>query len=116
MPPTNQDLHGNVPDTADVALLFIDVINDFEFEDGAALFKHALPAAKRMAVLKQRVQQAGIPVIYANDNFGKWQSNFQTLITHCLEDPVRGRPIAKLLQPAAEDYFVLKPKHSGFYA
>jgi nicotinamidase-related amidase len=35
MPPArNHDLHGNVPDESDVALLLIDVINDLEFEGG----------------------------------------------------------------------------------
>jgi nicotinamidase-related amidase len=29
---------------------------------------------------------------------------------------VRGRPIAELLVPAEDDYFVLKPKHSGFFS
>jgi nicotinamidase-related amidase len=116
MPPKNHDLHGNVPDTAAVALLLIDFINDFEFEDGKALLQHALPAAKRTAALKQRVREAAMPVIYVNDNFGKWQSNFSKLITHCLEDDVRGRPIVELLQPTDDDYFVLKPKQSGFYA
>jgi len=116
MPPKNRDLHGNVPDTAAVARLLIDFINDFEFEDGKALLQHALPAAKRTAALKQRVRDAAIPVIYVNDNFGKWQSNFSKLIMHCLEDDVRGRPVVELLQPADEDYFVLKPKQSGFYA
>ena len=27
-----------------------------------------------------------------------------------------GKPLATLLRPDAEDYFVLKPKHSGFYS
>jgi len=116
MPPKNRDLHGNVPDTAAVALLIIDCINDFEFDDGRALFQHALPAAERIAALKQRARGAAIPVIYVNDNFGKWQSNFSTLIAHCLADGVRGRPVVELLQPAEDDYFVLKPKQSGFYA
>jgi nicotinamidase-related amidase len=116
MPPKNHDLHGSAPDTAAVALLLIDFINDFEFEDGKALFQHALPAAERTAALKHRVRDAALPVIYVNDNFGKWQSNFSKLITHCLADNVRGRPIVELLQPAEDDYFVLKPKQSGFYA
>ena len=29
---------------------------------------------------------------------------------------MRGAKIAKLLKPDEEDYFVLKPKHSGFYS
>jgi nicotinamidase-related amidase len=112
----NKDLHGNVPDKAAIALVLIDVINDFEFEGGEALFKQALPVAQNIAQLKKRVREAQIPVIYVNDNFGKWQSDFKKLIRHCLEDDVLGKPIATLLQPDADDYFVLKPKHSGFFS
>jgi len=115
----NQDLHGNVPDNSATALLLIDLINDFEFEapeEAEALFKHALPMAQRIAALKRRAKQAGIPVIYVNDNFGKWQSDLRKLIRHCLDDGVRGEPIVRLLQPEEDDYFVLKPKHSGFFS
>jgi len=116
MPGQQYDLHGNAPDTAPVALLLIDVINDLAFPEGKALRKQALPMAKKIAALKRRAKEAGIPSIYVNDNFGRWQSDFQTLLRHCLDEDVCGQPIAILLQPEAEDYFVLKPKHSGFYA
>jgi nicotinamidase-related amidase len=116
MPGQQHDLHGNAPDQAPIALLLIDVINDLAFAHGKALLKHALPMAKKIAALKRRAKRAGIPSIYVNDNFGRWQSDFQTLLRHCLDEDVSGKPIATLLQPEAEDYFVLKPKHSGFYA
>jgi nicotinamidase-related amidase len=116
MPGQQHDLHGNAPDQAPIALLLIDVINDLAFAHGKALLKHALPMAKKIAALKRRAKRAGIPSIYVNDNFGRWQSDFQTLLRHCLDEDVCGKPIATLLQPEAEDYFVLKPKHSGFYA
>jgi len=111
----NYDLHGNVPDQCSVALLLIDVINDMEFDSGAALLKSALPAARRLADLRRRAQQAGVPVIYVNDNFGKWRSDFRRQLGHVLEDGVRGQPVAELLRPDDKDYLVLKAKHSGFY-
>ena len=116
MPAKNEDLHGNVPDKADVALLLIDVINDLEFENGQQLLQHALPMAKKIAALKKRAKRAGIPVIYVNDNFGKWQSDFSKLLTHCLEEDVCGKPVVEILRPEEDDYFVLKPKHSGFFS
>lgn len=112
----NKDLHGNAPDDSDIALLLIDVINDLEFEGGEDLFRDALPAARNIARLKERAQQAGVPVIYVNDNFGRWRSDFKKIVSHCLNDQVRGRPIAELLAPDEADYFVLKPKHSGFFS
>jgi nicotinamidase-related amidase len=33
-----------------------------------------------------------------------------------LNDNTRGREIVELLKPERDDYFVLKPKHSGFYS
>jgi nicotinamidase-related amidase len=115
MPAKNSDLHGNAPDKADTALLLIDVINDLEFPEGNQLLRHALPMARRVADLKRRARQAGVPAVYVNDNFGRWRSNFNAQVEHCLHDGVRGRPVAELLRPDEDDYFVLKPKHSGFY-
>jgi nicotinamidase-related amidase len=110
------NLHGNAPDKSPLALLLIDVINDFEFEGAEALYKHALPAAKTIAALKSEASARGIPAIYVNDNFGKWRSDFPNLVSHCLDDNTRGRPIVEILKPREEDYFVLKPKQSGFYS
>ena len=116
MPAKNKDLHGNAPDKSDTALLLIDVINDLEFPEADDLLQAALPAAARILDLKGRAKSADVPVVYVNDNFGRWQSNFHTQIEHCLNDGVRGEPIARLLKPDGDDYFVLKPKHSGFYS
>jgi nicotinamidase-related amidase len=110
------DLHGNAPDKCATALLLIDFINDFEFEGAQKIFPRAQAAAEAAAALKRRARQAGVPVVYCNDNFGKWRSDFRSLLEHCLKDGVRGQPIAKLLRPDDEDYFVLKPKHSSFYS
>ncbi|HYC44819.1 MAG TPA: isochorismatase family cysteine hydrolase [Burkholderiales bacterium] len=116
MPAKNRDLHGNAPDTCEAALLLVDVINDLEFPEGRRLLAPALRAAKRIAALKERARATGIPVIYANDNFGRWRSDFAEVVQHCLHEDVTGRPIAELLAPEREDYFVLKPKHSAFFA
>ncbi|MGZ9066833.1 MAG: isochorismatase family cysteine hydrolase [Burkholderiales bacterium] len=116
MPAKNYDLHGNAPDKCEAALLLIDVINDLEFPGGRQLVRNAVRAARRIAALKQRAREIGIPVIYANDNFGRWRSDFKEVVNHCLREDVLGRPLAELLAPEREDYFVLKPKHSAFFA
>jgi nicotinamidase-related amidase len=114
--PGNQhDLHGSAPDTHHTALLLIDLINDFEFPRGEELFRQALPIAPRIAQLKKGAALRGVPAIYINDNFGRWQSNFEQIVKHCLEDGVRGRSFVEQLLPEPTDYFFLKPKHSGFY-
>jgi nicotinamidase-related amidase len=97
------------------ALLLVDVINDMDFEGSEALVSLAEPMAHRLHDLKQRARAAGMPTIYINDNFGKWRSDFRTLVKHCVDDPVPGREVARLLKPDADDYFVLKPKNSAFF-
>lgn len=99
----------------DFALLLIDVISDFEFEDGEKLIKYALPMSRKLAWLKARAKKAGIPVIYINNNFGKWQEDFAETVKYCLENSVRGNKIVELLKPE-NDFYVLKPMHSAFYS
>jgi len=115
MPIRSHDLHGSAPDKSNAALLLIDVINDFDFPEAEQLLRFALPAAKNIAALKRRAKDAGIPVIYVNDNFGRWRSDFKKIVAHC-RDESRGKPVVELLLPDEDDYFVLKPKNSGFYS
>lgn len=98
------------------ALLLIDAINDFEFPGSDKLLLHARPAAARLARLKRVARSAGMPVIYVNDNFGHWQSTFHDQIERCSSSDCPGHPVANLLKPEKDDYFVLKPMHSGFYS
>jgi nicotinamidase-related amidase len=116
MPAKNHDLHGSVPENSPVVLLIVDVINAMDFEGGAELFRHALPMAERLRTFAERARSADVPVIYVNDNFGRWRSDFRTLLEHCIAGETRGSPIARLLAPGKSDYFVLKPKHSGFFS
>jgi nicotinamidase-related amidase len=112
---SNSDLHGNAPDASPTALLIIDAINDLEFPGGKAMLPRAKRMARSIAKLKERAERARVPAVYVNDNFGRWRSDFRRLVNHCLEDDVLGRPVVEQLLPDENDYFVLKPKHSGFY-
>jgi nicotinamidase-related amidase len=115
MPGKNVDLHGSAPDKHRIALLLIDVINDFDFPEADQLLKYARPMAKQLLRLKRRAQKAGVPVIYVNDNFGRWKSDFRHTVEHCARNG-RGSELVRLLRPEQNDYFVLKPKHSGFFS
>ena len=92
------------------------MINDLEFEGGDRLIAPALVMARALVKLKRRCRQAGIPTIYVNDNAGKWREDQRTIVARCLGARVRGRPVVELLAPVEEDYFVIKPKHSAFFA
>lgn len=110
------DLYGAAPGNCPVALILIDVINDMEYPGGDELLPHALPAGRAIAAVKRRARHVGVPTVYVNDNFGRWRADFKSQVRHCLEDGVRGKPFVELLLPDPQDYFVLKPKDSAFYA
>jgi len=104
----------NVP-VAGTALFLIDVINDLEFQGSDALVAQAEAMAGRLAVLKRRAAAAGVPCLYVNDNFGQWRSDFRQTVAHCTSRSVPGHRVSRRLRPTRDDYFVLKPKHSGFF-
>lgn len=97
------------------ALLLIDVINHFEFPDGAQVLHKALPIAAALAKLKERARNAGIPVIYVNDNFGQWRTDAHKLVNYCVRPGCPSQLFVERLKPEPEDYFVIKPMHSAFY-
>ncbi len=97
------------------ALLLVDVVNDLDFPGSAPLVRQAERMAIPLARLADRARRAGVPVVYVNDNFGRWQSDWRRVVQHCLGPRSPGRRVTERLHPAADDYFVLKPKHSGFF-
>ncbi len=107
--------HPMAPHNCSVALLLIDVINDLEWENGELIEPHARVMSGQIAALKARAKALEIPVVYVNDNFGQWRSDLGALVDHLLKDRVRGEFLARELRPCEDDYFVLKPKHSGFF-
>lgn len=100
---------------AGTALLLIDVINDLAFPEARPLVDAAEAMAPRLALLKSRAARSGLPVIYVNDNFGRWRSDFKQTVAHAAARTSNGRKIAQRLRPTKSDYFVLKPMHSGFH-
>lgn len=115
-PSDNQDLHGNAPDRCRVALLIIDMINALDFPENEELVRESVRLGRNVATLKRRCREAGIPAIYINDNQGRWRSNFAAVLRHCDRHCVAGREMVQQVLPNADDYLVLKPKHSAFYA
>ena len=97
-------------------MILIDVINDFDFPGSENLLRHALPAARRLEMLKRAAKDAKIPIIYVNDNFGRWHTTFDEQIERCAASGCPGEEVTRCLCPGPDDYFVLKPRHSGFYA
>jgi nicotinamidase-related amidase len=101
---------------SDTVLVILDLISDFEFEDGLRVLRSALPIARRIQRLKRRAAASGVPTIYVNDNLGPWRSDFAGLVRRCSRKGMRGAAIARMLAPTRDDYCILKPRHSGFFA
>lgn len=97
------------------ALLLIDVINPFDFPGGESFARRALTPARVMARLRKRAEAASVPVIYVNDNFGRWRSNAPELVKWCSAEGMRGATIVRLLAPSPEDFVILKSTLSGFH-
>jgi isochorismate hydrolase len=108
-------INDSAPDSASIVLLIIDMFGDFESEELAPLYRGAVAAARKIALLRRRAAGAGIPVIFVNDNVGRWRSTGAGLIEQASQSK-QGRVIVDLLAPGFEDYILLKPKHSIFYA
>jgi nicotinamidase-related amidase len=98
------------------ALVILDMISRWDFEDADKLLPQTAPVAGRIAALKRRCRLEGIPAIYANDNHGRWRSDFRRLFDDVLAQGGTPAQIASSLAPGDDDYFVLKPKHSAFFA
>ena len=99
--------------TGSSALVVIDMINTYDHEDAELLLPAATRAVPVLADLIGRARKAGVPVIYANDNFGLWRSHHGELVESALS-----RPHADLVEPIRPDddsLFVVKARHSIFY-
>ena len=101
--------------SAAAALLIVDMISTWAFPDAKRLLPMALLIAPRIAALKSRFRKGGLPVIYANDNHGRWRSDFRQVLELSMTHGGNGLRISQQLAPDADDYFVLKPRHSAFF-
>ncbi len=112
----NLDKITGVPESrSNTALLILDMISGFDFEDGDTLFPKALKAAENLSKLRDRARNAEVPVLFVNDNFGKWEQDFGEFV-RSVKDSEKGRRMIDLIGPQRGDYHILKPQRSAFYA
>lgn len=106
----------HVDRTSETALLVVDMIADFDFEDGDDLYENTRRILTPLCELRTRAQAAGVPTIFVNDNFGRWQEDFRAFRENLRNSSERAREIIDHLGPNDDDYFVLKPQRSAFYS
>ena len=97
------------------ALIALDLISDFAFPDGARVRRALEARAPAIQQLLERARSHRIPVIYANDNLGRWRSDSASLIARCIEPVRAGATLVRSLLPADTDSIILKPRHSAFF-
>jgi nicotinamidase-related amidase len=95
------------------AVLFVDIINHFDFEGGEKLYAHTKEILPNLKKLKNYARENNLPIIYVNDHYGLWQADFRKIIDHCHND--RSQEIIEELKPDDHDYFLIKPQHSAFF-
>jgi nicotinamidase-related amidase len=93
--------------------VLVDVLADFAHADGGALldsFRNALPA---LVSEIEHARQLGIPVVYANNDFGTWAGDRSAVAAQAR----RRSPDPRLIDavaPLPDDSFVCKPRYSAF--
>lgn len=106
--------HAKVPRSRRV-LILIDFINPLDFPGAEKLAPGAVRAARATHRLRQRLDREKVAVVYANDNYGIWQSDFHSLVAQCTANDGPSGEIARLLTPRGTDITLLKPRHSAFF-
>ncbi len=104
------------PAPGKTALIIIDMVNALAFEGGERLKEPAEATIAPILALREAADAAGVPVIYVNDNNGQWHSERDRLIEETLAQDAPGRALTEALRPRKDDYFIIKPQFSGFYA
>jgi nicotinamidase-related amidase len=98
------------------ALVIIDMVNALDFEGGERMKAPAEATIAPILTLREAADAAGVPVIYVNDNNGQWHSERDRLIEAALAKDGPGHRLIEQLRPREDDYFIIKPQFSGFYA
>ncbi|GGP72830.1 MULTISPECIES: isochorismatase family cysteine hydrolase [Streptomyces] len=95
------------------ALIVIDMINTYDHPDAELLVPSARTTLPHLTGLIDRARAQGVPVIYANDNFGQWRSHHGEIIEKTLAG--KNAELVEPLLPDDDSLFVVKARHSIFY-
>jgi len=98
---------------SNTAVLFVDIINDFDFIGGDKLHENTTAILPNLVKLKKFAQENDLPCIYVNDHYGLWQADFHKIIDYCRNE--KSEEIIDALMPGENDYFLIKPMHSAFF-
>jgi nicotinamidase-related amidase len=95
------------------ALLLVDLINGFDHDDGDRLLQSFRQRLSSMQAAISHARHSEFPVIYVNDDAGRWDGDAPELVRSAIEDG-RGGDVVALVAPGDGDRIVVKPRYSGF--
>jgi nicotinamidase-related amidase len=103
---------GNAADVTGDALLVVDVFADFDHDDGERLLASFRERGATMAAVIADAREAGIPVIYVNDDRDRWDGDAPALVREAARGP--GADVVGPLLPQPGDRVLLKHRYSAF--
>ena len=95
------------------AVCVVDMLNTYDHEDADRLTANVERVVEPIATLVKRAEDAGVEIIYVNDNYGDWNSSQEELAARAL-DGERRDLVEPILPPDSAD-FVIKARHTIFY-
>jgi hypothetical protein len=98
---------------ARTALIIIDMLTTYDFEDAEKLIASVEEMLPQMAELRERALDEGAVTVYVNDSYGDWHSNRDAILERALEEEH-----ARLVEPIApsdDALFIFKARHSIFF-
>jgi nicotinamidase-related amidase len=94
------------------ALVVVDVLTDFQHEDGDRLAESFRRVCGRLAEVIEDARRSAVAVIYANDPAGHWNEGRAETVERARLGPVGN--LMDHVAPAPDDLFIVKPRYSAF--
>jgi nicotinamidase-related amidase len=95
------------------ALVVVDVINDFEHDDGEKLLESFRQRREGMTSALAAARESRVPVVYVNDARGRWDGDAPGLVRDALASERTGHVVGPIA-PNPGEAVLLKHRYSGF--
>ena len=94
------------------AFVLVDVVQAFEHEDGERLLASFRERHAGFVAALEQARAEGLSVVYANDNFGRWDGDAPRLLREAVAGP--GGELVEALEWREGETVVVKPRYSAF--
>jgi nicotinamidase-related amidase len=92
----------------------IDVLNPYEHEEAELLMRSAANVVSPLSELISGARGEGLLTVYVNDNHGDWSAGRPELVERALGGAAR--ELIEPVVPPSDAAFLVKARHSAFYA